>query len=274
MDLFDFLDYRAYLKVHYDAQKRINPAFSYRYIAQKVGLDAGYVVKVFQGKYHLAENSIPPFIKLCKLGSRQAEYFETLVQFGKAKTDKQSIILFEKLQSLKSVGSRRVEENQFEFYRKWYYSAIRSLLGWFEFKGDYKALAEKLSPAITVPQAKRAIRLLEKLAFIRKDAGGRYHLTDTLITTGGEWRSFAVKSFQAETMRIATESLNRHEKEVRDISTATVAIAFADLDSIKEKIREFRESVLKLAAKSENVDCVYQFNVQWFSMTDTGRKKP
>jgi len=269
MDVFDFLDYRAYLKAHYDRQKQVNAAYSYRYIGQRVGLDAGYVVKVFQGKYHIAENSIPLFIKLCKLGGRQAEYFHTLVHFGKAKTGKQEKLLFERLLSLKSVKSRRVEESQYEFYRKWYYAAVRSLLGYFEFKGDYKALAEKLSPAITVPEAKSAIALLEKLDFIRKDADGIHRLTETIITTGDEWRSIAVKSFQEETMRMAAESLHRHEKEVRDISTATVAVAFADLEAIKAKIKDFRESILKLAAKSADVDCVYQFNVQWFPLTDT-----
>lgn len=269
MDVFEFLDYRAYLKAHYDRRKEANAAYSYRYIGQKVGLDAGYVVKVFQGKYHIAEKSIPAFIKLCKLGSRQAEYFHTLVHFGKAKSGKQAKLLFERLLSLKSVGSRQVEEHQYEFYRKWYYAAVRSLLGYYEFRGDYKALAERLSPAITAAEARSAIALLEKLDFIRKDGSGSYRLTDTLITTGEEWRSIAVKTFQEETLRMAAESLYRHAKEVRDISTATVAIAFADLEAIKARIKEFRESILKLAAKSADVDCVYQFNVQWFPLTDT-----
>lgn len=269
MDVFDYLDYRAFLKAHYDRQKEANAAYSYRYIGQKVGLDAGYVVKVFQGKYHIAEKSITPFIKLCKLGGRQAEYFHTLVHFGKAKSGKQAKLLFERLLALKSVDSRRVEEYQYEFYRKWYYTAVRSLIGYYEFKGDFKALAEKLSPAITVSEAKSAITLLEKLEFIRKDGDGTYRLTDTLITTGDAWRSIAVKSFQEETLRMAAESLHRHDKEVRDISTATVAVAFADLEAIKARIKEFRESILKLAAKSADVDCVYQFNVQWFPLTDT-----
>lgn len=274
IDVYDYLDYRAYLKDHYDFTKKGNASFSYRFIGTRVELDPGYVVKVFQGKYHLAEKSIPAFAKLCKLGARQAEYFETLVHFSKAKSDVQGKFLFEKLLSLKSVGSRKVEEAQYEFYRKWYYPAIRSLLGYYSFKDDYRALAEKLSPPITVAEAKASISLLEKLNFIRMDAGGRYVLTDTLITTGKEWRSIAIKSFQAETMRMATESLSRHGKELRDISTATVAVALGDLPVIKERIREFRESILKLAAKSRNVDSVYQFNVQWFPMTDPDGRMP
>ena len=265
--VYDYLDYRSYLRDYYQARKKDNEAFSYRYIGNKVGLDPGYVLRVLKGGYHLSEKSIPAFVKVCRLSGRQGAYFKALVHFGKAKSEEQRNLFLEKLIALRSVGARRVEEAQFEFYRKWHYSAVRSLLGFYPFKGDYQALANRLSPAITVAEAEAAIALLLKLNFIEKDSSGRYVLCDTLITTGKDWRSFAVKTFQGETIRLAGESLARHEKDRRDISTATVAVAAADLEDFRERIREFRESILKFAAKSATADSVYQFNVQWFPLT-------
>lgn len=267
IEIYEYLDYRGYLKDYYEARKKENDAYSYRFVGAKVGLDPGYVLRVMRGKYHLSEKSISAFEKLCKLTGRQAEYFRTLVHFGKCKSEDQKRFYLEKLIHLRSTGSRKVEAAQYEFYQKWYYAAVRSLIGFYPFKDDYQALAEKLSPPITVPEARSAVALLERLNFIRKGPGGFYEITDTLITTGKDWRSHAVKAFQAETMRLAGESLARHGKDRRDISTATVAVAAKDLDAFRERIREFRESVLNLAARSPEADTVYQFNVQWFPLS-------
>jgi uncharacterized protein (TIGR02147 family) len=203
----------------------------------------------------------------------EAEYFENLVYFGKAKTDKQIKLYFERLLSLKGAKTKKTEPYQYEYYQKWYYSAIRSLVGCLGFKGDYKTLAEKLSPKISVKEAKNAIRLLEKLKFIEKNNGGTYKLTETLITTGDEWRSIAIKQFQKETIHLAEESLTRHPKEVRDISTVTMGIAYEDLEEVRDLAKEFRSSVMKFAEKCQDPDSVYQLNIQLIPLTEVKRKK-
>jgi uncharacterized protein (TIGR02147 family) len=273
INIFDYLDYRQFLRDFYEFKKKENPYFSYRFMSGRVGLDAGYLVKVLQGKYHIAEKSIEKFVALCKLNEKEAEYFTNLVYFSKAKSEKSIKLHFEKLLSLKKIKANRIEEFQYEFYQKWYYSAIRSLLGFYDFSDDFKQLSDKLSPRITVKQARDAMRLLEKLNFVKKEADGRYALTDELITTGEEWRSIAIKQFQRETINLASESLDRHNKDHRDISTVTMAVSQSDIAEIKEIIKEFRSSILKLVNESTTPDTVYQLNVQLFPMTEVEGKK-
>jgi uncharacterized protein (TIGR02147 family) len=268
MTVFDYLDYRLFLKEFYEARKKVNAYFSYRFMGSKVGMDPGYLVKVLQGKYHIAESSIEKFAALCRFSDKESAYFSTLVSFGKAKSQRQVELYFEKLLSLKNVKARRIETDQYEFYRRWYYSAVRALIGFCGFRGNFKALAERLSPPISVREAKGAVHLLERLNFIRKDAKGVYELTDAVITTGREWKSIAVREFQRQTIDLARESLERHAKDIRDISTVTVAVAAADLPEIKERISEFRNAILSLAAENPAPDCVYQLNVQLVPLTE------
>ncbi len=273
MNIFDYFDYRKYLKDYYENKKKQNFFFSYRYVGKKVELDPGYLVKVLQGKHHIAQKTISKFIKLCKMDENEGEYFENLVYFGKAKSEKQIKLYFEKLLSLKDAKTIKTEPNQYEYYQKWYYSAIRSLIGCIGFKGDYKSLAEKLSPKISVKETKKAIKLLEKLKFVKKQKDNTYTLTDTLITTGDEWHSIAIRQFQRETIHLAEESLTRHPKDIRDISTVTMGIHHEDLEEIKELLKEFRSSVMKFTEKSQNPDSVYQLNIQLIPLTAIKRNK-
>lgn len=262
------LDYRDYLREYYEESKKKWPYFSYRYMAQKVGVDASHLVKIFQKQRHVGKKSIESFIRLCGLSGGDAEYFVALVHFNKAKTARDSKLFFEKLMALRGVQTRKLSRDQFEFYTKWYYSAILTLLDFYTFSDDYEALAAKMSPPISVEQAKEAVSLLERLALIRRERGGNYYLTDKLITTGDHDRSAAVTTFQQETIRLAGESLERHPREKRDISTVTITISESNLDKIHEIIKNFRETMLKFAKHEQTPDKVYQLNVQLFPLTD------
>jgi len=266
--VFEYFDYRQFLKDYYDEQKKVSSLFSYRYIAQKVHLDAGYVVKLLQGKVHITAKSIPCFTKLCKLGTREKHYFETLVHFTKAKTQKDIKTWFKQLLDLKSVETKTLAKEQFEFYQKWYYTAIRSLIGIEGFNGDYTHLARRLTPPITIAQAKKAIWLLEKLGLIKKDDDtSSYFLTDAFITTGDAWKALTVRAFQKETMQLAEESLERHPKELRDISTVTIALPGDALPEIRERIAEFRKTIFTLVNEYDTVDEVYELNIQLFPLS-------
>jgi uncharacterized protein (TIGR02147 family) len=268
VSLFDYLDYRVYLHDFYEAQKKSNAYFSYRYIGRKTNLDAGYVVKILQGKLHIPEKYIDGFCSLCKFSPKENLFFRTLIDFNKAKSESQTKRLFEKILTFKSFRQRRVDEFQYEYYHKWYYAAVRSLIGIVRFTGDYESLASMLTPRLTVREVKKAVALLEKLKLIHKEPSGEYVLTDKFVTTGESWHTLAVKEFQRETLRLATESLDRHKKGDRDISTVTVAINKNDLVELKERITDFRESILKLASESNDPDGVYQLNVQLFPMAE------
>lgn len=271
INVFDYIDYRVFLREFYESKKKEIPYFSLRYIGNRVGMDPGNIVKLFQGKRNLSKKLIAGFITLCKFNTKEAKYFEALVKFGKAKKENEVKRLFEELISIKDILPVKVRADRYEFYRKWYYTAVAALLNFYEFRGDYKALASQLTPPISVKQAKESIRLLEKLTFIKRDKDGRYVLTNNLITTGEEWRSLAVRKFQEETIKLAFDSLTNHPKKERDISTLSITVSPEDLKEIKELTREYRKSVLKIVDESESPQRAYQLNIQLFPLTKVKR---
>jgi len=224
-----YWEYRDYLKDYYSERKKENNWFSLRYMGGKVSVDPSHLVKIFQLKRHIGNSLIDAFIKFCNLDDSDAEYFANLVRFNKAKSDRDIKMYYERLLALKGTGARTLEKSKYEYYTKWYHTAILMLLDFYDFAGDYAALANKLSPPITEAKARKSIALLQKLGLIKKMTRGGYCLTHKIITTGDHGRSIAVKAFQEETMRLASESLHRHPPEKRNISTVTVTISESEL---------------------------------------------
>jgi len=231
-------------------------------------LDPGFLLKILQGKHHLADHSIPTVCAFLKFSERESLYFAMLVRYNKAKTPSDIKLYFEKLMSLRESRARPVEEAQYAFYQKWYHSAIHALLSIYEFKGGYKKLASMLTPPISAKQAQESIALLKKIGMIKLGEEGIYRPADAFVTSGEKWHNAAIHDFQKETINLSAESLDLHAKELRDISTVTVALSLKDLPEIRERIRQFRQSILTL--DNENVpDTVFQINMQVIPVTHT-----
>ncbi|MCX7727471.1 MAG: TIGR02147 family protein [Chitinispirillaceae bacterium] len=265
--IFDYLDYREYLRDYYKEVKREKPFFSYRFIGRKVGMDSSYVIKVMQGNLHISPKKINEFIKLLGLKEKEAEYFETLVHFGRAKTEKERKMYFERIFSISSGKAQTLEPHQYEFFQKWYYSAIWSIINCKPFDGDFSKLANLCIPPITTHEAKQAVNLLEKLGLISKKEDGWYYTTEQNLTTGSKWISKAIENYQQEMIRLAEESINRFEKKERDISTVTLCIDEKTLPEIRDYISKFRSSLINLVNSYEGSSRVYQLNIQLFPLS-------
>lgn len=271
ISVFDYLDYRQFLRDFYNQQKKTNAFFSYRYIGNKVGMDSSFLIKVLQGHLHVAEDRIEKFHKICNFNDKEAAYFESLVHFNKAKSEKESKLYFEKMLSINKAKSDKIVESQYEFFQKWYYSALWALMDGSPYKGEMKDLGNLLTPPIGLKETKAAIKLLEDLKLITQDADGTYRATSLNLTTGKEWRSVAIMQYQREMIKMAAESLERFPKAERDISTLTVNIPEAAIPEIRELTGEFRESLKKLVNSYTETDRVYQMNIQMFPLSQKRR---
>jgi uncharacterized protein (TIGR02147 family) len=262
--IFEYTDYREWIRDAFDDFKQRKTVISWRYMAMKLGADPGNLLRVSQGEIHLTLSLVKPMAEFFELDEKETAYWTELVCFGRAKTDAEALNHYEKMQILKGIPLKRLAKKELEFYRHWYCNSIRSIIGICRFKDDYEGLAECCTPPITVEEAKSAVKLLYDLNMISKDRDGYWKVNDTFVSTGGNWRSEAVRTFQKETIRLAGESLERHAPPLRDISTVTMTFNMDDIALIREKIKEFRSELLRLSQEGDGDDTVFQLNVQLF----------
>lgn len=269
VDIYEYIDYRKLLKDLYDERKALNPAFSYRFIAGKVGFSsAGFFTNIIQGKRNISAENIFKFAGVFKLKRHETEYFELLVLFDQAKSHDRKKYYFEKILSSKRSKIKQTEAWQYEFYSQWYYTAVREVLDICRFDGnDYAALAKKVSPAITPAQAKKAVELLEKLQFIKRGKDGIYSQSDDLITTGYEAPTVAVTNFLVSTIDLAREAIDRYPRSDRSISTLTFSCSGEGYRTIEDRLKTFRREILEIVRADKNRDRVYHVNFHVYPMS-------
>lgn len=265
--IFDHLDYRDFVRAHYEARKAKFPTFSYRMMGDRLGLDQSFVYRIVAKTHHIAVETVPRFVRYFGLKGREAEYFELLVRFGRARGEREQRLFFEKMLTLRGYRRRTLEEKQYAYFNAWHHAALRSLLGYHRFGGDWKALGDELSPPVTAKQARESAALLLELGLVQLREDGSFEVVDDHVSTGREFRSLAVRQFQREMLRLAAESLERHPPERRDVSTLTFAVDEACFRDLQEMFRAFRTQVLQRVDEVAVPDRVLQANFQLFPLT-------
>lgn len=267
VNLYQYTDYRAYLRDWLVEAKESFPAMSYRYMASRLGLDPGFLVHIFHGQKHLAEKHVPGLVKLLKLNAKDAEYLRRLVSFGKAKGEADISRRFLELMEMRESRVREVSSREHRYYAHWYVPAIRCLLAAIEFRGDWNELAKKLCPAIRPEEARSAVELLEVLGMVRRRADGVWETLDAHLSSGDVWTGHAVRGFQKQTLQLALDALDGMPKERREISTLTFAIPAQEMPALNEMVRDFRARLARWALASQDADQVFQMNIQIFPVS-------
>lgn len=273
MDLFAYTDYRVYLREFYENRKESNPIWSYRFMATRLEMDPGQLVKILQGKLHLPQRALGAAIKLCGLDARQAAFFEELVRFSRARTADESSRSYERLNALRGVPSGALSQDQADYYRSWHHTVVRALLGMAPFRGDWETLGALCMPPLTPDEARSSVELLERLGIVVRDDHDVLSLSNAHITPGAGVPVEAVRKFQRDTLDLAKRALEAIPREEREISTITMALAESDLTLVQGWVQDLRRQVQALADGTREPDRVYHLNVQLFPVAKRARKR-
>ncbi len=261
--VFKYHDYREFLNDFYQEKKKLKGFISYRMMGKHFKVDASYLVKVLKKGVNLKDDTIPSITTFCKLTPKEADYFEALFFFTKAKNEKDIAHYYEKMQAIRGVNALTVKTGQYEFYSKWHYSALWALLKIDSVKGK-KQLGKMLVPPIKENQTKDALTLLETLDLIESDADGVYSTKDKHLQTGLPVNPSAIKAFHSQMISLADTSLYHTPRAERDISGMTLALDEDCLEDIKEIIQATRNKIRARVDEVINPDRVLQANFQLF----------
>lgn len=274
MTVFDYTDYRSFLKERYAFLKESRDNFTYTTIAEKAGFKSpGFITQIFQGKTNLSSTMIAKIGDVFELDRRERSYFTILVNYTQAVTHDEKKNQFEKMIQFPESMLAKIDPEQYEILDKWYYGAVRAVVSYFDFQGDYEKLGAMIQPSITAKKAEKAVDLLERIGSIVKDDTGRYRVEQKHITTGHGASSVPVNTFILNTMEIAKDALYQFDKPHRSFSAVTTSVSAEGYDLILAEAEAFRKRVIEITKNDRNMDRVYQVNLQVFPLTkiDDGR---
>lgn len=270
--IYDYTDYRLFLKDIYNYKKTLDKKFSHRFIANHVrATSSGWFSDVINGRINLTRTYQMSLSKLLHLRQRESDFFEALVDYAQAGSLDEKSRYMQKIISFKEVNPSLIGQKQFEFYSKWYITAIRELLLFYDFKDDYKALGKMLNPSIRPNEAQQAVDILLSLGFVKKDSNGFLRPVTKTITKDTAFRSVHWGNFVTSMMKLAIESVDRHDADIRDISAVTINLSQENFQLAKAHIEELRRRLLALAEQDSSENTVFQCNIQIFPLSKSSK---
>jgi uncharacterized protein (TIGR02147 family) len=267
-NIYNYTSYRLFLKEYYEERKALE-GYTYRDFSKETGMNSSsWLMHLVRGTKNLSEDTSARIAKALHFNRHETEYFDLLVHFTQAQDSETKNFFFHKILDLKKkLKIIRIGEEQYEYYTKWYYPVIRSLVSKVEWNDDFGILAKKLLPPITESEAKKSVVLLEKLGFIEKNMSGKWVQKNDVISTGDEVMSLNVVNYHKQVTRLAENAFDLSSKEWRDISSLTLGINRDDVKAIKAKIQQFRKEIMEIARASDEADRVYQLNFHFFPVS-------
>jgi uncharacterized protein (TIGR02147 family) len=267
--LFEYMNYRDYLREAYEDKKQKSPFYSYRLFSQKAGFKSPNFLKlVIDGDRNLTKESAFKFSKAFGHNKREAEYFENLVFFNQSKTLEEKNAYLSKLMRYRvKTDIKKIEVSEYSYLSQWYHPVVRELVTTVDFKGDFKRLASSLVPVITPVEAERSVQLLLDLKFIRKRADNTYEQTTTQLTTGFHVQSIGAANYHKAMIGLAGESIERFPASEREINSVTVGVSRATYETIVSRTRQFAMELMQIAEADKNVQMVAQVNMQVFPLS-------
>jgi uncharacterized protein (TIGR02147 family) len=276
IDVFQYLDYRAFLRDAYADLKARQEGFSYRAFSKRAGMSSPNFLKlVIDGKRNLTASSVERFAEALALSARESAFFRELVGFEQAATAAQKNEHYERIGRFrKHRAVRRLERDTFAYLSHWYYPAIRELVSCPSFREDPEWIAAQLRPAVPPSRVREAIDTLLEVGVLERDADGKLVQGEPLLSTGPEVRSLAIGNFHRQMMERAADSIELIDREQREISGLTVALSRERFEMFKRKIHALRAELLELSADETEPTRIVQFNFQAFPLALLEEESP
>ena len=264
--VFDFLDFRQFLKQAYIDQKKKSAKFSHRYVAEKVGVASpSWFNDILKGRTRLHRLYVPALAKLFQLNPRESDYLELLLQYSEEPSLEGKNRLVNKMLQYRELNLEVQGEDKFLFYSQWHHAILRELL--YIHSGDLELLAEAFDPPLTVEIVRDSLNLMERLGIVEKNLHGGYHPTSRNIVKDKRWGAhFALNHFQ-NSLALAQQRLTQLPKEQRDFSSVTFSLSAKGFETAQQVLAECREKLLKVAESDSMPEKVYQCNIQLFPAT-------
>lgn len=265
LNIYEYDDFRTYLKDRYNQRCSSDPLYSYRkFAAEALFTNPGFLNDIIKGRRKLSRDASEKMIRAFALSEIEAEFFRLLVQYRQAKSDDARNELYKKLVFRRNRSTfARVNPVLNRYYQDFRYPLIRTALMVNHFRGDYDELGRFVIPAIPSAQVKRYIRDLCDWGMVYQQEDGLYKVTDMVVEPPEKLRDH-IKQINREWIVQTLDPLMNLPSTKRHISSMLLSVSKRARKKIEERIELFREEVWGIVnGDQEKTDQIMLLNIQY-----------
>jgi uncharacterized protein (TIGR02147 family) len=252
INIFEYIDYRKFLKDWREAEKRDHPGLTHEYLCARLHQkNRTYFSDIESGRKFIGAGVLERLTALMDLTDAEAKYFRALVAYGQPATYDEKEFWFERIVELNNTPSTIVDKKIYSYYKETCHSTIRALLDVIDTKDDYAKISRLLYSRVTPNQVQSSINLLKSLGLIAADKRGFLKPTQKILSTGEGARHELLRRFQVENHRLLGELLKRDEPGTHDSTQMTVSVSRVGFDRIMKRVNQLRSEIRSIAHKDE-----------------------
>ncbi len=231
-----------------------NPQFSLRAFSNRLGVSAGAVSQILNGKRFISRKVAQ---KIC----------DKLLLDPQEKSEVLNLFLTPKSIQTHTPSYMQLQSDQFKLISEWHYFAILSLMKLSSFKRNPKSISQRLGISETV--ARESIERLIRLGLIQIK-NGRLIRSHPHVRTSDDAVDISVQKSHFQSLDLARKSLEQDPVDERDFTSITMAIDSKKLSQAKSIIRKFQDELSALLEEG-SPDEVYRLCVQLFPLSKGGK---
>lgn len=266
--IFEYLDYRALLREAFDERAAAAGGFTYRTLAEHLGLDTSYVYRILHERSHLPVRCQSRAIEFLGLSERAAEYFTLLLAYARERNVKARNAILENAMALRDVERRILSDGEIAYYDGWWIGAIRALVDVLGGRAHPAEIARHLAPSVPEAKVSQALELLRELGLVKRLSSGRLVPAEPHVSSGANpVKVQAIRRYQQNIFALAAESIERFPKELRDISTLTLSVDDETFHDTKGLLQECRRRIQKRVEAASRPTRVIQLAMAAFPLS-------
>jgi uncharacterized protein (TIGR02147 family) len=265
-NIYEYDDFKLFLKDAFDAQKADDLTFSYRKFAALAGFkNPGYLNDVIKSYKPLSENASFQMAKAFKLTQKEAEYLWLLTQFGQTDSDTERALILQQIVFRRNRSTfARVNPSLAKYYSDHRYSLVRAAIEVIDFRGNYEKLSTFFDPAIPTHEVKNYLRDLCEWGLVEQKSNGSYCLTNTFVEPSPPL-SGQIRQINREWISQAMNVQQKFKPSERHVSTILLSVSDDTEMKVREAIEKFREEIFRIIkSETKPLDKLMQLNVQFF----------
>lgn len=273
VDVFDYQTAPDYLRAV--LQEKTQVGKSLRAFTRWSGLGSPATLsQVVHGKRAVSEDVERKLIRALRLSGNRKRYLRALTALTRTKDEEGRLALQEEVFYIKHIArAKHLEVKQYEFFSRWYYSVVYVLVGLPDFNPDPLYLSRRLGRYVSPQNIATALNDMVELGLLTVETGKYKQSSTAPLKTPDEVAHLSLRQYHRQMIRLANQAM-QIAPERREVTALTVGLPLALLPQVKQRIRQFRESLDEFLDKHQHqAEEVYQLNIQFFPLTFSSRKE-
>lgn len=271
-NIYDFKNSIEYLEKIYQFFKAKDADFSIRKWAKLMDMKSPEtLMEIMKGKKKISSSLAGQISVGLKLDASESLYFETMVKYANAESLKEKQLFDLILVETAHLKGTKVHVEDQSVFSHWVHMAILSMTRVKGMHCSKETIKSFLMMEVSQAQVDEAVERLLKLNLVQYNGEGSLVKNFDHTTSKNDAFQKSPHDYFEQVSELAKNGAKVPADE-REFQCFSLPIRHDQIPAFKEALRQFRAKVAAMA-DTENADQVYQFNLQFFPLSEVAENK-